>query len=153
MAGVGFHGPDMIALIEFGLDHPRLELDVALEVETVRDVIGVAKDLRLAGVALAPLPVLLQVVGETVGILHALDIAARTGVAVPIPGAADAGARLEDRAAKAGSPQAMKHVKAGETGAHHNRVVTRVTYFGQGHRLPPLWSSADSTRSLRINIL
>jgi hypothetical protein len=63
-------------------------LDLSTQVVAIGDVIGVAEDLRLAGVALGPVPFLLQLVVEGVGVLHALDVAAGAGIAVPVPGAA-----------------------------------------------------------------
>ena len=72
-----------------------LNCDVAAQVEAVGHVVGVAQELGLGGVALAPLPLLLQRLVELVGVLHALHVAARTGIAVPVPGAADAAAGLE----------------------------------------------------------
>ena len=57
-------------------------------------MIEVPEDLGLAGVALAPLPFLLELIGELVGVLHALDIAAGTRIAVPVPGPSHAAARL-----------------------------------------------------------
>ena len=55
------------------------ELDVPAQVETVGDVVKVAQDLWLGRVALGPRPLLLQLLGELVGVLHALDVAARAG--------------------------------------------------------------------------
>jgi hypothetical protein len=81
-------------------DHPGLELDVAPQVVAVGDVVGVFQDLGLGGVALGPLPFLLELGRELVGILHALDVAARAGIAVPVPGAADAPCRPRSRGVK-----------------------------------------------------
>src|ERR1043165_300553 len=81
--------------IEDGGGDVRVELDVAPQIETVRHMIGVAQQLRLCRVTLAPLPFLLQRVGELVRILHALDVAARARIAVPVPGPADAAPSLE----------------------------------------------------------
>ena len=95
VALVGADAPGAGGLVEGGGRHLRLELDVLAEVEAVGDVVGVGEDLGLRGVALGPLPLLLEVLVEAVGVLHALDVAARAGVAVPVPGAADAVAGLE----------------------------------------------------------
>ena len=89
-------GPPPGGLVEGRRRHARRELDVAPQVEAVGDVVDVGEDLRLGGVPLAPLPLLLQLVRERVRVVHALDVAARARVAVPVPGAADAVARLED---------------------------------------------------------
>ena len=68
---------------------PRVEDDVATQIEAVRHVLGIGQDFRLRRVALGPLPFLLKLVRELIGILQALDIAAGAGIAVPIPCAAD----------------------------------------------------------------
>src|SRR5207253_5109592 len=92
----------------------RLELDVAAQVEAIRNVIEVAEDLRLRCVPLRPLPLLLKLVGELVGILHALDVAACAGVAVPEPGPADAASRFECSHRKAERSQAVERVESCE---------------------------------------
>src|SRR5690606_27782430 len=90
--------------------------DVAVQVEAVGDGLDVAQDLGLAGVAVRPLPLLLQLGGEGIGVVDALHVAAGPGVAVPEPGAADAGARLEDARPQAEPAQPVQHVQAGEPG-------------------------------------
>ena len=102
--------------------HPRVELDVAAQVEPVGHVIGVAQQLRLGGVALAPVPLLLQRVRELERVLHALHVAARAGIAVPVPGAADAAAGLEHARLQPHAAQPMQHVEPGEAGADDHRV-------------------------------
>ena len=81
--------------------HPRIELNVAAQLEAVGDVVGVTQDLRLRRIALGPNPLLLQLLRELVRILHALNVAACARVAVPIPGATDAASGLEDTHGKA----------------------------------------------------
>ena len=101
---------------------PGGELDVAPQVEPVGDVVGVAEDLRLGGVLLGPLPLLLEVLVEAVGVLHALDVAAGARVAVPVPGAADAVAGLEHLHGEALRPGLVEHVEAREPGSDHDDV-------------------------------
>ncbi len=43
-----------------GLCNPRVELDIAAQIEAIGDMVGVAQDLRLRGKQLAPLPFLLS---------------------------------------------------------------------------------------------
>src|SRR5260370_11924538 len=83
--------------------HPRVELNVAAQVKPVCDVIDVTQDFRLWRIALGPNPLLLQLLRELVRIPDALHVAARTGVAVPIPGAANTAPGLEDTHGKAHS--------------------------------------------------
>jgi hypothetical protein len=117
--------PDLPAvprLVEDGGGHPRLELDIPAQVETVRHVVDIGEDLRLGGVALGPLPLLLQIVRERVGVVHALDVAAGARVAVPVPGAADSLARLEDARREAEPAQPVQRIESREAGADDHRV-------------------------------
>src|SRR5262249_32792032 len=93
------------------------------QVEAVGDVVGVFQDLGLRRIALAPAPFLLQLVRERIGILHALDVAARAGIAVPVPGASDARTLLEDTGRKAKPAQPMQHVHAGKARADHDDII------------------------------
>ena len=136
--------PPVPDLIEVRTCHAGIEGDVPAQVEPIGDVVGVAKDLRLTGVALRPFPFLLQFVGETVGVLHALDVAARAGVAVPVPGAADAVAGLEYAGAETGAAQPVQHVEAGETGAYDDHVG--VWLVRHGHTPTSVPKSRDSTQ-------
>src|SRR5882757_2069773 len=72
-----------------------LELDVAAQIEFVGDMVAIAQRFRLAGEVLGPVPFLQQLLGEGEAVGIALRIEARAGIAVPVPGAADAGAGLE----------------------------------------------------------
>src|SRR5262249_28228520 len=71
------------------------ELDVAAQVELVGNVVEIAQRLRLAREMLGPMPFVKQVLREGKAVGIALGSEARAGVAVPVPGAADAGAGLE----------------------------------------------------------
>ena len=90
------HLPDIGGFIEDSLVDAGIELNIGAQIETVGDVVGVFQDFRLRRVALAPVPVLLPLVGERIGILHAFDVTAGAGIAVPVPGAPDATALLID---------------------------------------------------------
>jgi hypothetical protein len=117
-----------------GRDHGGLQLDVRTQVEAVGDVVEVAQDLRLGGVPFGPLPLLLQVLGEGVGVLHALHVAARARVPVPVPGAADTVTRLEDADGEVRAPQPVQHVQAGETGPDYYGVeVVRASFIHTGY--------------------
>ena len=82
-------------LVEDRIGDAGAECDVRSQVESVGDVVQVAKDLRLGGVLLAPVPVLLKLLVKGVRVVHAFDIASRAGVAVPVPDSADAVRGLE----------------------------------------------------------
>src|SRR5262249_28667910 len=98
----GLDGPGVRALVERRGAHARVEGDVLPKVERGGDILGVTDDLRLRGIALGPVPALRDRVGETVLVFHALHVAARARIAVPIPGAADIRPGLEhaDREAR-----------------------------------------------------
>jgi hypothetical protein len=96
VAAIGSDSPLTCCFVEYGFGDAGRELDVAPQVEPVRDMADIFQDLRLRRVALGPLPFLLQRLRKRVGIIHALDITARAGIAVPIPRTANAVARLED---------------------------------------------------------
>ena len=71
------------------------ELDVAAQIELVGDVVEVAQGLRLAGEMLGPVPFLQQFLGERVAVGITFGVETCAGIAVPVPGAADAGAGLQ----------------------------------------------------------
>ena len=116
-----------------------VEPDVALQVEPVGDEVQIAHDLGLAGIALGPFPFPHQLRRERVPIDVAFRIAARAGIAVPVPGAADPAARFQhlDRQAKPVA-QAEQLIQTGEPGADDQRVE-----FGRlaGSGIPPRRSS------------
>src|SRR3954454_15481051 len=91
-------------------------------------MVGVSQDFRLRSILLRPVPLLVEFLREREGILHALDVAARAGITVPIPSAADAAAGLIDPRGEAEAAQAVQHVHAGKTGADNDRVEYRVGF-------------------------
>ena len=133
VAAIRLDLPPVRRLVEARRGHPRLELNVAPEIEAVGDVLDVPQDLGLGGVPLRPVPFLLELVGEGIGVVHALDIAAGAGVAVPVPGAADAAARFVDPRGQAEAAQAVQHVQAGEPGADDDGVeVAALSWAARG---------------------
>ena len=123
LALFGAHAPAIGGLVVLRGGHAGVELDVALQVEPVGDEVQVAHDLGLAGIALGPFPLAHQLGGEGVPVDVAFRIAARAGIAVPVPGAADAAACFQ-RLHRQAEPvaQAQQLVQTGETGADHQRV-------------------------------
>ncbi len=104
------------------------------------DMIGVSEDFRLRRIFLRPVPLLVELFRERERILHALDVAARAGIAVPVPGAADTAAGLIDPRLKAEPAQPVQHIEAGETRADHDGVefcadfrVTFLWFVRAGH--------------------
>jgi hypothetical protein len=72
-----------------------IKLNVWSKRKSVRYVIQVAQDLGLRCITLGPLPVLLQVRRELIGVLEALHIAASTWISVPVPRTTDTLSGLE----------------------------------------------------------
>src|SRR5262245_31217635 len=101
-------------LLEARPSDAGIELDIAAQVEAFRHVPRVGQELRLGRVALAPVPFLLRRWVELIGVLHALHVAARAGIAVPVPGAPDIATRLEDAHVKAQAAQTVQHVETGK---------------------------------------
>ena len=79
LAAVCLDDPVARLLIENGGDDSRVEDDILPQIEAFGHVVDIAQDLRLARVALAPLPFLLEFFGELIGVLDALRIASRAG--------------------------------------------------------------------------
>ena len=122
-ARFGAHAPEICRLIVVRGGHAGVEADVTLEVEAVGDVVEVAQDLRRPGIALRPFPLARQLFGERVTVGVAFRIASRTGVAVPVPGAADPRARLQHLDRKTQTvAQAEQLIETGKTGADDQRV-------------------------------
>ena len=122
LAIAGRDAPALGPLVPVGGLDPRLELDVPEQIEALGNVVQIAQDLRLGRVALGPVPLLLERFRELIGVLHALHIAARPGVAIPVPGTADAGGGLEDLDRETELSQAMEHVEPGEAGSDDHGV-------------------------------
>ena len=92
-------------------------------------MVGIAQYFGLLGVAFSPLPILLQLFRERVGILHAFHVTARTRVTVPVPGAAHAIARLKNPRRQPKLAQLVQHVQPGKTGANDDGIEVHVSCF------------------------
>lgn len=122
LAGTGGDGPAQPRLVEDSGDHASVEHDVATEVEFVGNPFQVTQDLGLGGVLLRPVPLLLEFIGERIAIVDALDVAARAGIPVVVPGAAHFRRGLEHSNREPLGAKFVQRVQAGESGAHHQRV-------------------------------
>ncbi len=109
-------------LVEAHGDDLGVERDVATKVEPVGDEIQISLDLGLGRHRLRPHPFLLNLVGEAVGVLDALDVTPRTGIAVVQPSAADVFGHLQHPDLKTELTQAVQRVQAGEAGADHEHI-------------------------------
>src|SRR5713101_8671590 len=119
---IGLHRPRARLTIEVRLLDPSVELDVAPEVKAVGHMVDVTQDLGLRAVALGPMPFLLQVLRKGIRILHAFDVAATPGIAVPVPSPANAGAGLEGAHFEAEFAQSINRVETAHSSANDNRI-------------------------------
>ena len=126
IAGAGGDRPRGVIRLIRGTGDACAEADVATQVELVGDPVEIVLDLGLLGVTLAPRPVPVQLFGERVGVVEADDVAARTGVAVPVPRAADVVAGLDHEHAQAVRAQCVERIEAGEPGPDHDHVVVEL---------------------------
>ena len=102
--------------------HARIEGNVAVEVELVGEELAVAQVLRLAGEMLLPVPFLQHLGREGEAVGPAFRIEARPGIAVPVPGAADAAAGLVDPRPEAHLAQLQELVHARQAGADDDGI-------------------------------
>src|SRR5215831_9970060 len=111
IAILGRHFPMAVAFMEAGRRDSRAQLYVGSQIQPVSNKINVSKDLRLRRIILGPAPLLLDLVGERVGVLHALDVAARARISVPKPCSADAVGSLKDPHLASKTPQTMERIQ------------------------------------------
>src|SRR6185437_11448653 len=147
----------MAGLVPRAADDARVELRVALQIVALGDMLQIAQDLGLLGIALRPLPLLQQlfVPGEAIDV--GIAVAARAGIAVPVPGAADGfaclvGAHLEAKLVA----QRFEHMDAGEACADDDGVEIRCRInhsrppsalcFSSGRETQDSWSLSGAPR-------
>ena len=121
-AAVGVHRPQPGRLVIARGGHPGIEQEVLAQVRPVGHVVQPALGFRLRRIALARLPVLEHGLIEPVLIDLGFGIEACPRVAVPVPGAAHAGGRLDAPHRKAQFAQPVHLVQPGHTGPDHDCV-------------------------------
>src|SRR3546814_15649113 len=90
-------------------------------VELVSNIVQILFGLRLGREVLAPVPLVQQLLAERISVGIAFAVEASAGVAVPVPGAADAGANLERAHIQPEFiAQPVKLVKTGNAGADYD---------------------------------
>ena len=125
MTFIGLHRPGIRLTVEESFLNPSVELDVAPEVKAVGHMVDITQDLGLGAVTLRPMPFLLQFVGKGIRILHAFDVATTPRIAVPVPGAANAGAGLEGAHFQAEFAQPINRVETADSSTDDNRIKFR----------------------------
>src|SRR6185437_9705480 len=125
--------------------HAGREGDVAAQVELVGDDVQVFERLGLRREMLGPVPLVEQLLAERVAVGIALRIEPRAGIAVPVPGPADAGARFEHMDLHSELAQAMELVEPRDAGSDDDRVELHVFLpSSRVARVSPRWSEAQS---------
>ncbi|MBA7472498.1 hypothetical protein ES707_07825 [subsurface metagenome] len=118
-----FHLPEIARLVELhGLDG-AVELHVFAQIELVGDVVQIPQVLGLAGEALLPVPFVEQFLRERKAVGVALGIEAAAGIAVPVPGAAEIGRRVEHGRVDAEIDEPFDLVDACDAGADDDHLV------------------------------
>ena len=114
-------------------DDTRVELDIATQVEPVRNVVHVFEDCRLCGVAFRPLPLGLQLLGEGIRVLQALNVATGTGIAASVIAhllPAEVNVEVLTRVARTLRPGAMLVYVDQVTGhVHRSRLASLLIQF------------------------
>ena len=135
---VGGDSPTGGFFVILGAADAGIQLDVLPEIELVGNVVDVTQHLGLRGVTLAPAPFLLEFFGKHVGVVVALHIAARTGILVVVPDAADVVAGFQHDRGQPHLAQRVQRAQPCEAGPDHDGVK-----FSCGHiftrRCVSLW--------------
>ena len=139
LTGLGSHHPVRGLLVEGHRDDLGVELDVAAKIKPVGDEVQVGLHLGLGRHRLRPHPFLLDLVGEAVGVFDAFDVAARAGISVVQPSAADVFGHLQYAGPKPELTQPMQRVQAGEPRADHQRVEAMLGFSHHRYRLSSAW--------------
>jgi hypothetical protein len=126
LATLGLEMPLRGILVEGHSDDAAVESDVAAKVQSVGNEVEVRLDLRLGRHRLRPHPLLLDLVGEAVRVLDALDVAARARIPVEQPSATDGGGLLQHAGAQPAFPKFVQHVQPREAGPDDHCVVSVV---------------------------
>jgi hypothetical protein len=115
-------GPAICRFVEMRALDRGVEFDVLAQVEAVGDVLQPTLDFRLSGEPFAPIPPLVQLLGEEILVRRRFRIQASAGVAVPIPGSTDVGPGLERLHRQSLAAQKMQLVKTRDPCAYYDCV-------------------------------
>ena len=137
----GCHGPSTGCFVVNSALDPRLEADVAPQIESIGDVLGVTKNLGLSGVLLAPFPLLLEVGIEGVGVVDTAYVAPSPWIAIPVPGAPDVGRCFEYDGVETLAAEQVQQVHPCETSSDNNNVHF---FLRIAHCKPPAQTRRES---------
>ena len=119
---LGGDNPPVACLVEHGARHPRVELDIAPQIEPIGDMMCVAEHLGLRGVALAPAPFLLEFRRKHITVVIAFDVAARARIAIAMPDPADVVTGFKHGYRQPDLAQRIERAHPAEPRAYDNRI-------------------------------
>ena len=122
--------PQSAPRIEFSRRYAGFELNITPEIKAFGHVIDVFQDLRLCAVAFRPVPFLLEIGIERIGIFKAFDVTAAAGIAIPEPGTADAVTGFVGTNPQSQPAQPINRVQAGNSGADDDDVEIGAVALG-----------------------
>lgn len=117
----GVNGPVARAIIEVRSTRPSAEPDIPAEIKLVVDVLKVRAEFFPTGEFLAPLPITPKILQSEL-IIGSGTVAARAGVAVPMPDAAKGTGGFDDFDVQAPVAKSIEQVQARETCPHDQHV-------------------------------
>src|SRR5215510_13778220 len=91
-------------------------------------MVDVTQDFGLSTVAFGPMPFLLQLVRERIGVFQTFDVAAASRIAVPVPGPANSIAGLEGAQLETELTQAVDRVETADASTHDDRIKSAYVY-------------------------
>ena len=122
LAFIGHDVPQKLILVVVRGAHFGFEVDMRAQAKSVRHMIGIGADVGMTRKLLRPVPFLLQLVVEAIGVLHAFHVATGAGIAVPVPSAAHAVTAFEAAGGEALFAQAMQQIETREAGPHDDCI-------------------------------
>ncbi len=132
LAASRFDGPQPGSVVPAHAAHPCVEAHVSPQAEAVHHLLEIGENFRLVGITVRPAPLALQLLREGIGVIDREQVAARAGIAVVIPYAADLGRGFEAQHVQPCPIKAVNRVDTGKTGADDDHVMG----FGIHRRFP-----------------
>src|SRR5690606_12087708 len=131
VTAIAVHAPAASLFLEVGGRDRGAEPKVLAQVQPVRHVAHPALDFRLAGEALCPAPVLVELLVEQVLVDVGFRIELGAGIAIPVPGPADIQRGIHPEDLEAHFAQLVKLVEAGNPGTDYKCI--QLDDFARGH--------------------
>jgi len=143
LARRGVDRPLLCRVVPCGFVDTNLKVDTRIKIVFLRHVLRVSKDFGLRRVLFRPLPFIEQFRVPRVLVVRSRDVAARTRVAVPVPGATHVVAGFEHPRGEPVLAQLVQQVHAGEPRPGDNDVDVFLSHVASP------WSAPRPSSSLR----